>query len=104
MALILSIETSTKACSVAIHYEGKLIVSNILNIDRSHSEYLLFLIDQLFSSVHYDKSNLKAVAISKGPGSYTGLRVGLSTAKGLCFGLNIPLISLKTGNFSKFLR
>ncbi|MCP3658829.1 MAG: tRNA (adenosine(37)-N6)-threonylcarbamoyltransferase complex dimerization subunit type 1 TsaB [Bacteroidetes bacterium] len=96
MSLILSIETSTKPCSVAIHDNGKLVANKILNIDRSHSEYLLLLIDQLFSIIPYDKSDLSAIAISKGPGSYTGLRVGLSTAKGLCFGLDIPLISINT--------
>ncbi len=96
MSLILSIESSTKACSVALHSKGSIIVNNILFIDRSHSEYLLQMIDQLFSIIPYDKSDLEAIAISKGPGSYTGLRVGLSTAKGLCFGLDIPLISINT--------
>lgn len=96
MALILSIETSTKVCSIAIHNNEKLITNKLLNIEKSHSEYLLQMIDHLFSYIPFNKNNLDAIAISQGPGSYTGLRVGISIAKGLCFGLDIPLIAINT--------
>ena len=96
MALILSIETSTTVCSVAIHEDGKIKASSTYNIDKSHSTVLIPTIDTLISRSGYDKTNLSAVALSKGPGSYTGLRIGTSTAKGLCFALDIPLIAVGT--------
>ncbi|MEM6362364.1 MAG: tRNA (adenosine(37)-N6)-threonylcarbamoyltransferase complex dimerization subunit type 1 TsaB [Bacteroidota bacterium] len=96
MALILSIETSTTVCSVAIHEGGKIKASSTYYIDKSHSTVLIPTIDTLISRSGYDKTNLSAVALSKGPGSYTGLRIGTSTAKGLCFALDIPLIAVGT--------
>jgi tRNA threonylcarbamoyladenosine biosynthesis protein TsaB len=96
MALILSIETATKVCSVAIHRDGELLGSMELHVDRSHSEYLAVMIKDLVGYVGVEKKELSAVAVSKGPGSYTGLRIGVSTAKGLCFGLDIPLISVNS--------
>ena len=94
---ILNIETSTKACSAALFNSGKLISfkqSNTANF--SHSEKLLNFISELINSSKISLSDLNAVAVSMGPGSYTGLRIGVSTAKGLCYGLDIPLISVST--------
>jgi tRNA threonylcarbamoyladenosine biosynthesis protein TsaB len=96
MALILSIETSTSVCSIALHDEGKLIVSNEIYFERSHSGSLLSIIHNALKYAHLKIKDLSAIAISKGPGSYTGLRIGTSTAKGLCFSLDIPLISVNT--------
>jgi len=94
---ILNIETSTKACSVALHKNGKLIVCREdVTANFSHSEKLLKFISELFSDEKLSLSDLKAIAVSMGPGSYTGLRIGVSTAKGLCYGLDIPLISIST--------
>ena len=94
---ILNIETSTKACSVALHNNGELIVSREdVTTNFSHSEKLLKFISKLFSDAKLSLSDLDAIAVSMGPGSYTGLRIGVSTAKGLCYGLDIPLISIST--------
>ena len=96
-AYILNIETSTKACSVALHKNGELIVSREdVTANFSHSEKLLKFISELFSDEKLSLSDLDAIAVSMGPGSYTGLRIGVSTAKGLCYGLDIPLISIST--------
>ncbi len=96
MALILSIETATKVCSIAMHRDGELLGSVELLVDRSHSEYLAVMIKDLINYAGVETKELSAVAVSKGPGSYTGLRIGVSTAKGLCFGLEIPLISVNS--------
>lgn len=96
MTLILSIETSTKVCSVAMHRDSELLGSMELHVDRSHSEYLAVMIKDLIGYIGVETKELSAVAVSKGPGSYTGLRIGVSTAKGLCFGLDIPLISVNS--------
>ena len=94
---ILNIETSTKACSVALHKNGELIVCREdISANFSHSEKLLKFISELFSDEKLSLSDLDAIAVSMGPGSYTGLRIGVSTAKGLCYGLDIPLISIST--------
>lgn len=94
--LILSIETSTSACSVALHENGQLVGTHLLTKEGSHSIKLTVLIDQLLENCSIKLSDLSAVAVSIGPGSYTGLRIGLATAKGLCFGLDIPLIAIPT--------
>lgn len=92
---ILHIETSTKTCSVALSKERMLIDF----IDESpeqftHAERLAVSIRDIIKRNNLSNSSLKAVAVSKGPGSYTGLRIGVSTAKGLCYALNIPLIAI----------
>ena len=94
--MILSIETSTKACSVALHNKGVLLAESTLYVDKSHSEKLAVLINDLLSYAEITTKQLKAVAIAGGPGSYTGLRIGTSTAKGLCYALKIPLIAINT--------
>ncbi|MDN5205081.1 tRNA (adenosine(37)-N6)-threonylcarbamoyltransferase complex dimerization subunit type 1 TsaB [Fulvivirgaceae bacterium BMA10] len=96
MSLILSIETATRVCSVALHQEGVLLASQELFLEKSHSGLLTQLIQEVTTNCDMSLSDLDAVAISKGPGSYTGLRIGTSTAKGLCYGLDIPLIGIDT--------
>jgi len=97
LGYILNIETATKNCSVSIAKNGKTIVLKELNNGNySHAEKLHQFIKEVLNEVGIEFSELKAVAVSKGPGSYTGLRIGVSTAKGLCFSLDIPLIALHT--------
>lgn len=96
MSYILSIETSTAICSVAIHKEGKLMANSDLYLEKSHSNSLTPLIEQLLHHCDLKMSDLNAIAVSSGPGSYTGLRIGLSTAKGLSYALEIPLISISS--------
>ena len=95
MSYILHIESATKNCSISIAKNGK----NIALVEQvfekyAHSEKLLLYIEKAISNAQIQKSDLSAVAVSKGPGSYTGLRIGVSLAKGLCFALDIPLISV----------
>lgn len=96
MEIILSIETSTGVCSVALHRGVKLLASQELFGEKSHSAYLNPMIRNVFDQSGVKLKELAAVAISEGPGSYTGLRIGTSTAKGLCFALDIPLIAVNT--------
>jgi len=94
---ILCIETATTNCSVAIAHNGKtLAVKEDYNGSYSHAEKLHLFIQEILGENNLKLSNLDAVAISTGPGSYTGLRIGVSAAKGLCFSLDIPLISVPT--------
>ena len=97
MCLILSIETSTRSCSVALSLNGKLVNSiEEVSEQYSHSEQLTVFIEQLLLNENIKVSDLDAIAIGSGPGSYTGLRIGTSTAKGLCFACGIPLIAIPT--------
>lgn len=96
MSYILAIETSTQVCSVALFEGGKLLALKEESGAYSHAEKLAVFIEDLFKQTGLSAENLDAVAVSKGPGSYTGLRIGVSLAKGLCYGLNIPLISIDT--------
>ena len=97
MAIILNIETSTKNCSVSIADSGKIIAFKELNNGNySHAEVLHPFILDILKEAKVTLQEINAVAISKGPGSYTGLRIGVSAAKGLCFSSDIPLISLET--------
>lgn len=96
MSIILSIETATPVCAVAIHEEGNLIAEARLLKDKSHSGQLAVLIQQLLQHCNLKENQLSAIAVSEGPGSYTGLRIGVSTAKGLCYGLDIPLIAISS--------
>jgi tRNA threonylcarbamoyladenosine biosynthesis protein TsaB len=97
MALILNIETATKVCSIAIGKDGKTIdFIDILEDEYSHSEKLNLSIVELFERNNLTFDNLDAIAISSGPGSYTGLRIGTSSAKGFCYGKDLPLISVNT--------
>lgn len=96
MGLILSIETSTKVCSVALQKDANLLGLKELYIDKSHSELLAPLMRDLVKECGFSMNDLNAVAVAKGPGSYTGLRIGVSAAKGLCYALEIPLIGVNT--------
>lgn len=96
MALILSIETSTRVCSVALHQQGKLLGIAELFSEKSHSGAITLLIQQLVDLNGFTLNDLDAIAVSKGPGSYTGLRIGTATAKGLCYALDKPLIAVHT--------
>jgi tRNA threonylcarbamoyladenosine biosynthesis protein TsaB len=93
MALILSLETSTSVCSVAIHSDGKVLATSEIHVGQSAAAKLAVLIDNVKKAAGIELKTLSAIGISSGPGSYTGLRIGTSTAKGLCYALNIPLIS-----------
>ena len=95
MALILNIETATKVCSVSLSLDGEEIITKEMKSEKfSHSENLNVFIESIFQETKYHINNLDAVSVSKGPGSYTGLRIGVSSAKGLCYALDIPLISI----------
>ena len=95
--LILHIETATKICSVALSDSGVLLDSlEKQPSEYIHGEYLTIFIDELLQSCNKSLKDLDAISVSIGPGSYTGLRIGLAVAKGLCFGLKIPLISVET--------
>lgn len=97
MATILCIETATTNCSVALSVNGSVIALVEDNGKQfSHAERLHVFISQVLMEAVIDKSDLDAIAVSKGPGSYTGLRIGVSAAKGLCYALDIPLISIPT--------
>ena len=96
MALILNIETATKVCSVSIGKDAILLTFKEMNDNYSHAENLTVFIEDLLDETNLKISNFDAIAVSKGPGSYTGLRIGVSTAKGLCYALQKPLISIST--------
>ena len=97
MAWILCIETATKSCSVALAREGHLVaVKEEVSEQYSHSEQLTVFIEQLLQQEGLKVSVLNAIAVSSGPGSYTGLRIGVSTAKGLCYAGDVPLIAVST--------
>lgn len=94
--MIIAIETATEVCSAALVHHGMVLGENSLKEKNIHSERLLLLIDDVLTSAHVKKTQLEAIAISIGPGSFTGLRIGLSTAKGLALALDIPIIAVPT--------
>lgn len=96
MALILSIETSSVICSVALHNKGKLVDYAEDTTPNSHSAVLTILIEKLLAKQQIEIKNLDAIALSIGPGSYTGLRIGASVAKGIAFGADIPIVAVST--------
>ncbi|GAB7255606.1 tRNA (adenosine(37)-N6)-threonylcarbamoyltransferase complex dimerization subunit type 1 TsaB [Polaribacter sp. OB-PA-B3] len=97
MAIILNIETSTKNCSVNVAENGVVLaIKELNNGNYSHAEVLHPFIEEVLEQAAISKPQINAIAVSKGPGSYTGLRIGVSAAKGLCFALNCPLISIDT--------
>ena len=96
-AYILHLETSTKICSVAISQNGVLLAYQDQTGEAYiHGEELTLMIQAILRQTNLNLQNISAISYSSGPGSYTGLRIGLSTAKGLCFALSIPLIALPT--------
>ena len=96
MSLILALETSGKVCSAAFIENGNPIYYAEYQVQKSHAEVINVLVDQAFSATSKLPIDISAVAVSIGPGSYTGLRIGLSSAKGFCFALDIPLITVDT--------
>lgn len=97
MTYILNIETATKNCSVSLAKDGSTILcKEIAEQGYSHAEKLHVFIEDILKETGVTVQDLTAVAVSKGPGSYTGLRIGVSTAKGLCYALGIPLLSIDT--------
>jgi len=96
LALILHIETATSNCSVSISDHEHVLATIELNEGYTHAENLHPFLDQVFKKTNIQPKQLNAVAVSAGPGSYTGLRIGVSAAKGICYALNIPLIAVNT--------
>jgi len=96
MALILNIESSTTVCSVCLAENGKKISGRETHEKNAHSKILTVFIEEIFKETGFKVKNMDAVAVSKGPGSYTGLRIGVSAAKGIAYGAGIPLISVST--------
>lgn len=96
LALILNIETATETCSVALALDGKVISWVEVTETKAHAAKLTLFIEGVVSNAGYSYNQLDAIAVSKGPGSYTGLRIGVSTAKGLCFALDKPLLAINS--------
>jgi len=97
MGLILNLETATTNCSVSLARDGQLLAIRENNTPNySHAEQLHVFIAECMEEAKVSLNELDAIAVSKGPGSYTGLRIGVSAAKGLCFSLDVPLISIPT--------
>ncbi|WP_199118532.1 tRNA (adenosine(37)-N6)-threonylcarbamoyltransferase complex dimerization subunit type 1 TsaB [Pedobacter sp. ASV28] len=96
MSTILQIETATQVCAVAISVNGKTIAVKEEKASHIHAASLTLFIDEVMKLTGISYKQLDAIAVSKGPGSYTGLRIGVSTAKGLCFALDKPLIAINT--------
>ena len=96
MSFILSFETSTPTCSVALHKDGRLLGIKNIHAEKSHSGSLVPMTQDLLEEHGLKIKDLAAVAVSEGPGSYTGLRISTSTAKGICFATEIPLIAVGT--------
>lgn len=94
MPVILSLETSTDVCSVALHDNHTLISQAEIHEPQSHAAQLALLVQQSIDQAGVVLKDIDAVAIASGPGSYTGLRIGTSTAKGLCYALDVPLITV----------
>jgi tRNA threonylcarbamoyladenosine biosynthesis protein TsaB len=97
LSYILNIETATKNCSVALAKDGKTVLcKEIAEQGYSHAERLHVFIEEIIREANITFQDVKAIAVSKGPGSYTGLRIGVSSAKGLCYALGIPLLAIDT--------
>jgi len=96
MAIILNIETATPLCSVALSANGELLAQRETLEEKSHAARLTVFIREILHEQKIRIADLDAISVGKGPGSYTGLRIGVSTAKGLCYGADIPLIAINT--------
>ncbi len=96
MSLILNIETASEICSVALCKDNEIIAEKESAEPNVHSSKLTVFIEEIFQEASINISSLDAVAVSKGPGSYTGLRIGVSAAKGICYGIGKPLIAVST--------
>jgi tRNA threonylcarbamoyladenosine biosynthesis protein TsaB len=97
MVFILSVETATKNCSVSLSKNGETVsCKEIAEQNFSHAEKLHVFIEEILKENNITLQDLNAIAVSKGPGSYTGLRIGVSSVKGMCYALNIPMIAIDT--------
>ena len=96
MPRLIFIETSTSLCSTALAEDGRIVCSRRSSEPRAHASLTAVFVKEMLDEAGWTVRNLDAVCVGKGPGSYTGLRVGVSTAKGLCFGGNLPLIAVDT--------
>jgi tRNA threonylcarbamoyladenosine biosynthesis protein TsaB len=96
MARILSLECATGITSVAVHEQGECLAEAVTFVPQAASAQLMPLVDQVMQEAHTSRQQLEAVAVSAGPGSYTGLRIGVATAKGICYALSIPLLAINT--------
>ena len=96
MSFILNIDTSTEVASVFLTEGGNIVFSEINEVQKEHASFVHMAIQNVLNASNKSVHDLKAVAVSCGPGSYTGIRVGMATAKGLCYSLNIPLIMINT--------
>jgi tRNA threonylcarbamoyladenosine biosynthesis protein TsaB len=96
MALILNIETSSPVCSVALTEDENILALRESSEEKSHAGNLSVFIEEILNEKHISLSDLNALAVGKGPGSYTGLRIGVATAKGMAYGAKIPLVAVST--------
>jgi tRNA threonylcarbamoyladenosine biosynthesis protein TsaB len=96
MALILSLDSTTSFCSVAIHRDGILLAEEVNREQRAAASQMAVMIKKLLEDTKLMPQELSAIAVSSGPGSYTGLRIATSTAKGLCFALKVPLVAISS--------
>ena len=96
MAIILNIETSTQVCSVTVSKNTEILGLLESREEKSHASHLALFIQEILSGNAIDPNEIDAVAVSRGPGSYTGLRIGVSTAKGIAYSLNKPLVAIDT--------
>ena len=96
MSWILCIDTTTENCSVALAKNGTLFAAKEQRKGQQHAGLLTLFIEELLEKASIEAKDLSAIAVSDGPGSYTGLRIGAATAKGLCYSLDIPLIAVDT--------
>ena len=91
---ILAIETSTRNLKLGLHYNGDRLVKSEEDVERSHGAVIIKKINELFGSAGQEKSNLEALVVSTGPGSFTGLRIGLAIAKGMAVALDLPIVGV----------
>ena len=96
MSFILNIDTAVQTSSISLSQDGSVLASRVNPSTKDSAAWLHVAIQEVFQTMKLDLSRLNAIAVSAGPGSYTGLRVGMATAKGLCYALNIPLITINT--------
>ena len=96
MKLLLNLETSTTVCSAALHEDGNVLACIEMHVPQTASSRLAVMIDDLFEIAAVDRNSLAGVGVSAGPGSFTGLRIGVATAKGICYALKLPLLSVNT--------
>lgn len=94
--MLISLETATRVCSVALAKDGEVLAVKESSEDKSHSAQITLFIEEVLTKAGVGMKDIEGVAVSEGPGSYTGLRIGVSTAKGLCYALDIPMIAVST--------